>query len=345
MGSRILVAVGRLARYRIKGDDTMKIRNSFTNLIAALGVTMALLLVTSVVHAKELLVYTAANEALHKAVMDAFQKKYPDMKVESVNLSTGPITQRAIAEQGNPQADVIYMVNSIALEQLKDAGVLEPYEPAASKVLDVFKDPDGFYFGHNASIMGMAINKNLLAERKLPMPSSWDDLIKPAYKESITVASPTESGTGLSILSTMVDMFGWNYVDNLHENILQYNSSGSQAARQAGSGETVVGLSYDTAILQQIAAGLPVVMVTGSLSPNVVEGVGLISGAPNPDEAKLFIDFIASEEGAEVFGPFVGASSVPGYGSIDMNTVTLWEMRRPLDADEFKRQWSERYQQ
>ena len=198
--------------------------------------------------------------------------------------------------------------------------------------------------GHNATVMGMAVNTKLLKEKGLPMPTSWEDLIKPVYKGQITVAAPTKSGTGLSIVSTMVDAFGWNFVDNIHQNIFQYNSSGSAAARQTGRGETVIGLSYDTAILQQVNAGMPVEMVIGRISPNVMEGAGLISGGPNPKEGKIFLDWLMGEPGAKVFAPHVGIGAVPGYGNVDLSKVHMWKMRRPLDASEFKREWAAKYE-
>ncbi len=46
-----------------------------------------------------LVLYTASNEQLEKIVIDAFREAHPDIKVESVNMSTGPITQRLIAEK------------------------------------------------------------------------------------------------------------------------------------------------------------------------------------------------------------------------------------------------------
>jgi iron(III) transport system substrate-binding protein len=254
------------------------------------------------------------------------------------------MTERAIAEKANPQADVIWMINNIALDQLKAAGALEPYEPKGSPIGPAFRDPDGFWVAHNATVMGMAVNSKKLKEKNLPMPTTWEDLIKPVYKGQITIASPTKSGTGLSIFSTMWDAFGWNFIDNLHQNIFQYNESGSAAARQAGRGETVIGLSYDTALIQQVRAGVGVDMVIGRISPNVLEGAGLIAGARHPQEAKKFLDWLFGAEAAQVFAPFVGATAVPGYGNIDMKKVYLWKMRRPLDANDFKRQWAAKYE-
>jgi iron(III) transport system substrate-binding protein len=308
------------------------------------GTVLAAVLAAGPAAAGDLVLYTASNPKIEKDIMEAFAKAHPEIAVKSINDSTGPITERLIAEKKNPQADVVWMVNDIALEQLKQAGALEPYEPANSPIDAAFKDPDGFYMGHNATIMAMAVNTRLLKEKKLPMPVTWEDLIKPVYKGQITVASPTKSGTGLSIVSTMVDAFGWNFVDNLHQNIFQYNSSGSESARQAGGGETVIGLSYDTAVLQQMQAGVPVEMVIGRISPNVMEGAGLIAGAPHAKEAKVFLDWLLGEPGAKVFAPSVGIGAVPGYGNVDVSKVYLWKMRRPLDANDFKRQWAAKYE-
>jgi len=312
--------------------------------VALAGLVAAGILGPKAAKAGELVLYTASNEKIERVMMEAFKIKYPDINVSTINMSTGPIVERAIAEKANPQADVIWMINGIALEQLKAAGALEPYVPKNSPVVEDFRDDDGFYMGHNATVMAMAVNTKLLKEKNLPMPTTWEDLIKPVYKGAITVAAPTKSGTGLSIFSTMVDMFGWNFIDNLHQNIFQYNSSGSAAARQTASGETVIGLSYDGAILQQVNAGVPVEMVIGRISPNVVEGAGLLAGAPHAEEGKIFLDWLFSEDGAKVLGPYIGIGAVPGYGKIDMDKVHLWKMRRPLDANAFKKKWASLYE-
>ena len=321
----------------------MKTVNKLAATMACAAAGMVLLAAGSA-QAQSLILYTASNPTILKDIMAAFSKAHPEIKVDSVGDSTGPITERAIAEKANPQADVIWMVNDIALEQLKEEGVLEPYVPEGTKITEAFMEEDGFWHGHNASIMAMAVNTKLLEDKNLPMPKDWTDLIKPVYKGYITIAAPTKSGTGLSIFSTMHDVFGWNFIDNLHENIFQYNSSGSAAARQVGGGETAIGLSYDTAILHQVRAVPGVEMVIGHISPNIIEGAGLILGGPNPTEGKLFLDWLFGDEGMEVFAPHVGIGAAPGYGNVDLSQVHLWKRRRPLDANEFKREWAAKYE-
>ena len=303
----------------------------------------------NVAAAGELVIYSAENPEGHKLMMDAFRKAHPDITVSDVADSTGTLSSRVIAEKDNPQADVIMAINGFYLDLMKDAGVFEPYVPENTPVPEDQMDPDGFYVFESFGVFGMVVNTEVLKEKNLPMPKNWVDLLQPVYKGHITIASPIKSGTGLTIFSTLVDTYGWNFLDNLHENIFQYNSSGSAAARQAGRGEVAIGLSYGSALQQQVTAGRPVVMVIPSLVPNVGFGQGLIAGAPNPKEAKIFIDWLLSEEATPVREPYTEVHSIPGYGwlpkaGVDLSTKQMWYMRRPLDVDAFKRAWAKRFE-
>lgn len=292
--------------------------------------------------AREVVIYNA-SDSVNTALVDAFKAKHPDVNVKFVGGSTGPITERAIAEKAKPQADVVYLVNNIALEQLKQAGVFEPYAPKNSRIAGQFKEPDGFYTRYFATTMCMVVNKDRLKQKNLPMPVTWEDLVKPVYKKEIALPSPLKSGTGLAILTTFVDAFGWTYVENLNENVFQYSDGGSGGAQLAGNGEVAIGLSFDTTCYELKSAGRPVEVVYGRITPNVSEGGGLVAGGPNPAEAKLFLDFMASEDAAKVLGKVVGATAVPGYGLVNLEQITLWQMRRPVDANAFRRDFAAKF--
>lgn len=302
-------------------------------LVAVLGAGPAL------AQSGELVLYNA-NERINAALVQAFEAAYPQIDVQVVSGSTGPISERAIAEMGNPQADVVYLINDIALGQMTEAGVFEPYEPK-SDVDPAFMHPDRFFTKYFFTTMVMVVNTQRLEERGLPRPTSWESLLNPVYADEITVASPLQSGTGMSIFSTMVDAFGWTFVENLDENVRVYNDGGGAAGQQAGAGETAVGLTYDTVGIEQKAAGRPVEIVFGGFTPNVAEGGGLVRGGPNPENARLFLDWMASEDAAKVYSPFVGAATIPGYGAVDLGALYLWERRSPLDARAFQAAWTE----
>lgn len=291
--------------------------------------------------AAEVVIYNA-SDSVNTPLVEAFKAKHPGIEVKFVSGSTGPIAERVIAEKAKPQADVVYLVNNVALEQMKQAGVFEPYEPKNTKVAADFREPDGFYTRYFATTMCMVVNTKRLADKKLPMPTTWEDLIKPVYKKEVSLPSPLKSGTGGAILTTFVDAFGWPFVENLHENVYTYSDGGSGGAELAGNGEVTIGLSFDTTCFQIKSAGKPVEVVYGRITPNVSEGGGLVAGGPNPKEGKLFLDFMASEDAAKVLGKLVGATAVPGYGLVDLGKISLWQMRRPVDISAFRREFSTR---
>lgn len=291
--------------------------------------------------AREVVIYNA-SDSVNTPLVEAFKKKHPDINVKFVSGSTGPIAERAIAEKGKPQADVVYLVNNFALEQLKQAGVFEPYEPKNSEVLPSFREADGFYTRYFATTMCMVVNTKRLAEKKLPMPVSWEDLILPVYAKEIAMPSPLKSGTGVGILTTFADAFGWPFIENVAANVFQWSDGGSGGAQLASRGEIAIGLSFDTTCYQLKSAGFPVEIVYGRITPNVSEGGGLVSGGPNPEEGKLFLDFMASKDAAAILGKVVGATAVPGYGLVDLKTITLWNLRRPVDGDAFRREFAQR---
>lgn len=293
--------------------------------------------------ARELVLYNA-SDSVNTPLVEAFRRQHPDIQVRFVSGSTGPITERAIAERQRPQADVVYLVNNLALEQLKQAGVFEPYRPRGANIPEQFREPDDFYVMHFATTMCMVVNTQRLSERRLPMPVSWEDLIRPAYRGEISLPSPLRSGTGVAILTTFVDAFGWNFVENLHQNVRQYSDGGSGGAQMAANGEVTIGLSFDTTCHALRSAGRPVEIVHGRITPNVMEGGGLVAGARNRAEAMLFLDFMASEAAARVLNTLVGATAVPGFGLVDLRQVSLWPMRRPVDQAAFRRSFAERFQ-
>jgi iron(III) transport system substrate-binding protein len=292
--------------------------------------------------ARALVLYNA-SDSVNTPLVEAFKKKHPDIDVKFVGGSTGPITERAIAEKANPQADVVYLVNNIALDQLKQAGVFEPYAPKNSRIAVDFKEPDGFYTKYFATTMCMVVNQERVRQKGIPMPTTWEDLLKPAYKKEIALPSPLKSGTGMAILTTFVDAFGWPFVENLNENVYQYSDGGSGGAQLAGNGEVAIGLSFDTTCYELKTAGRPVEIVFGRITPNVAEGGGLVAGGPNPAEGKLFLDFMASDDAAKVLDKMVGATAVPGYGLVNLEQITLWQLRRPVDSTAFRREFAAKF--
>jgi iron(III) transport system substrate-binding protein len=297
-----------------------------------------------------LVLYTAANEQMEAAIIEGFQLKYPGITIERVNMSSGPITSRVIAEMGNPQADVIWGLFESYMKTLRDEGAIEPYEPPDVSAIDSrFVDPDYFYVGHDVTLMGFGANTQLLEEKGLAIPATWEDLVKPDYKDLINIASPAQSGTGMTIMTCLYDMYnGWDYIDQLDQNIFQYNSSGGAAGREAARGEIAIGMTYDTAILSLANEGFPVQAIFPPNTCYTVETGALISGAPHPEIAKLFLDYMVTKDAMYRLGKIAAVVTRPDIVVIEdwkpkLEDMSLYQMKNVYDLEKFANDWLERY--
>jgi len=90
------------------------------------------------------------------------------------------------------------------------------------------------------------VNKDVLKEKNLPTPTSYEDLLNPVYKNLISMPSPASSGTGYMFLRQLTNEWGedeaFAYFEKLTENILQYTSSGSGPVNALVQGEVAIGL-------------------------------------------------------------------------------------------------------
>ena len=87
--------------------------------------------------------------------------------------------------------------------------------------------------------LGFGYNTELLAKKKLAVPRSWADLLKPEYKGEIQVANPASSGTAYTMIATLVQLMGedkaFDYLKALHSNIGHLHALGHRADQGGGA--------------------------------------------------------------------------------------------------------------
>lgn len=278
-------------------------------LAALIAASMLAGLAASAQAAQELTVYSALDEDQFAELIAAFQAKHPDIKINKIIDSNGPIIARLLAEKDNPQADILFGAAVSGLLQLDQVGVLTPYAPTGlDKVKKNFYDqvnPTPHWVAMDAWASAVCYNQAEGKELGIPEPKSWADLLKPEYKGHIVMPNPNSSGTGfltvVGWLSEKDAAAGWAYMDKLHENIDQYVHSGGQPCRMAAAGETVVGISYAFPGVQEINKGAPISVILPSEGLGAeYEATALVKGGKNPEAAKMLADFAVSDEGMAI---------------------------------------------
>ncbi|WP_050527081.1 ABC transporter substrate-binding protein [Pseudorhodobacter aquimaris] len=270
------------------------------------------------VFADALTVYTSLEEEEIAIYLDAAKAAMPDLEIDLLRQSTGKLGARLLAEAGNPQADVIW---GWAVTAMMDPQVLEllaPVEIAGTEALGPkFRDPDGRWFAQIGYMGAFCVNTARLADKGLPMPTSWADLAAPEFKDEILMPDPNESGTGYLHVNAVLQALGleegWKLLESVDPNMAQYTSSGSKPCKSARTGEYTVGISLAFTAMQSIEEGYPLAMVFPSEGVGYeLEASGIMASSDQKDDAKRFLEWTMSDEAIALFREHKALVTVAG---------------------------------
>ena len=154
---------------------------------------------------------------------DAFTEK-TGIKVEYVEISTGKALAQMQAENGNTTADVWFGGGVDSYISAAELGYLEQYESPEAEAIDAgYRDKDGYWTGLALVPAGFLVNNDVLKEKGLEAPKTWEDLADPKYKDEIIMASPAISGTQYAILNGTLQAWGeekgWEIWTAINDNV------------------------------------------------------------------------------------------------------------------------------
>lgn len=238
----------------------------------------------------------SGGSKLNTTLIKAFNKKYPDITVEAIVASGGGLLARLKAEAGSPTADVIYT----NFDTYQNAPEL--FLSYKTKDHDRFPKfaigKDNLYYGYTMTAQLFIVNTKLMP--LADAPKSWKDLANPKYKGKILWANPSLSGGAYGSLAQMIQLYGWDFVEKVIENAILVPNSRLTFTNVA-KGEYEIGLTEETKAFGQKEKGYPVEVVYPE-EGLVWRGaaVGLIKGAANLENAKIFADWHNSAEGQAI---------------------------------------------
>lgn len=252
-----------------------------------------------------------------------FEAENPDIEIQWNRDSTGVVTAKILAEQGQQRADAIWGLAVTSMLLLDQRGLLEPYAPKnLAAIKPAFRDPANppAWVGMEAWVAAVCFNTIEAGKLSLPKPQSWFDLLDPRFKGKLTMPHPASSGTGYFHVSAWIQMFGearaWEFMDRLHDNIAVYEHSGTRPCRQAAAGEFPVGISYELAAASARQKGAPIdglMMKEGGGWD--MDAAAILRGTKKPEAARRLMDFAASRRANELYASFVSQVAMAGIAS------------------------------
>jgi iron(III) transport system substrate-binding protein len=183
--------------------------------------------------------------------------------------------------------------------------VTDPSKWKAGKLW--FMDPDDKYILRLFSTVREILHINTHAVKAGDF-KSIKDLLKPAWRGKISVASPTDAGTGSNTAAQFYLRLGEDFVQQLYVDQKPLVSrDGRQMADFLARGVYPVSLgAREEDVNHMKEQGLPVdtIFRLADWPGTVTSGSGqvvFVKNAPNPNAARVFVNWIASKEGLEIY--------------------------------------------
>jgi iron(III) transport system substrate-binding protein len=275
---------------------------------------------------------------LRKQLETAFREKF-GIDVELVP-APGPANANRIASEqkaGVRYFDALVVGTGTAVTLAHD-GMLEPMEP--NMILPEVKDPKNWWGGHiwedNVSTRrflysfiaevgtgGLWYNSTLAKPEEL---RSFDGLLNPKWKGKIGLSDPRVPGSGQSLWSFLWEIKGEAYLKKLVQQDLFVSRDLRQVADALAKSKLAISIGAGHSQYEPfLKSGLPVrqlpTPVEGLPASNGYGVVGIVKNPPHPNGAKLFINWLLSKEGQDLYGKAMKSST----RRLDVDTKWLVE--------------------
>ena len=329
-----MITVRRLAR-RVARSVT------FASLAAlALSIQLA---VSPAFAAETLNAYSIWPENWARPMFEEFEKA-TGIKVNFVRFSSGEALARVMAEKNNPQVDVLFGGPVETFAAGISEGVFEPYKPPSfAKLPARFRHPDGQWIAIADDPLVFMSNDKFLKEHNLKAPTSWNDLLAPAYKNMLQMADARTSGTAVTRIFSVLEVNGrdenkaFDYMKKLRPNVQLYTKSGGGGTLPVGLGQAGAGIFFIVDALDTKAKGYEVTISFPKEGiGTAAEGIALIKGAKNPALGKKLIDWATSPAMQGQFAKYK-INFVPAHPDVALDpglaTVLKDAKLFPIDAD------------
>ncbi|CAM5197155.1 hypothetical protein CDEF62S_03038 [Castellaniella defragrans] len=264
---------------------------------------------------------TGPTWANWSAQFSAFKKRYPGVELVYNDLGSGATVVALDKARNRPQADTAYYFAASALDAVsKD--VVQGFKPVNfDKLPATLRDPDGKWFTIHTLNVAFLVNKKLIKD----VPQTWQDLLKPEYKGSIVYLDPRSTGQGQVIVlaanfankGNMDDVKpGIDYLGKLQATGNVLRVVGTTPYAQFLKGEIPIWIGYENDGLKaKYRDGMGddvAVVIPKDGSAAAPYAISMVKNDPNPNAAKLWLNYIMTTPGQVTFAEGFVRPSVPG---------------------------------
>lgn len=277
--------------------------------VALAAAALALALHAGFAAAGPLVVYCTHDPDACELAAQTFTRE-TGIPIAMTRKPTGEVYAQLRAERDNPRADVWYGGTFDSFLQGAAEGLFAPYRSPRLADLQPWAQRQARATDDRAVaiyriVIGFGTNAGILAKKNLPAPRCWADLTKPEYRREIELSNPVTSGTGFTILATLVALYGedgaFDYLKRLSPNVVRYTQSGTAQGPSVARGEVGIGVTFVHEFVTQQLAGFAVnIAIPCEGTGDALGGMAIVAGGPNPAEARAFYDWALTKSAQEL---------------------------------------------
>lgn len=246
---------------------------------------------------EKVLIFSSSEDYVIEDMSSRLKEEFPNYDITVEYMPTGNHAAKLLAEGKATDCDITYDLEYLYLSQLDNEGLLADLSAYDMSIYSEDTVESDNYIIQARVGGAVIINTEILEKKKIPTPTSYEDLLKPEYKGLISMPNPKSSGTGYMFLKSLVNTWGeekaYKYFDELTKNILQYTSSGSGPVNALLQGEVAIGLGMTSQAVMQINDNAPLkICYFEEGSPFSLYGQAIVSGKETRECVKEVFDFI-----------------------------------------------------
>lgn len=230
----------------------------------------------------------------------AFSAAHPGIAVEVIRTTGQVAFQRLMLDlkNGTPHCDVFSATDIAHMPILQERKALMSFTPdnfAGMRPQFQAQSDAGWYYPTNAGRWALVRNRDKVTQEAAP--KAWTDLLDPRWKGRVSVAHPAFSGGAGVWALALKKLHGWEFFEALVKNDPRVGRSTLDTVTLLTAAECLVGPTWAPGAYRAIDKGAPIALDQPS------DGVVLMTfpsaipaGAPHPNAAKLFMEWLLSED-------------------------------------------------
>ena len=246
-----------------------------------------------------IIIYSCMEQFRNDELQKQLNEQFPDLDVFVMYMPTGKVAAKLKLEENETDADMIIALESAYMSQVEDFMTdAKPYSDV-DYISEMDKQTGNSLIWERQS-GSIVINKKVLEENNLEIPHTYEDLLKPCYKNLIAMPDPKSSGTGFFFLKSLVNEMGeeeaFYYIDRLSENIKQFTESGSGPIKLLKQGEIGIGLALTFQGVNELNEGNDFLILEPEYGcPYSVTRTSLIKGREKNDDIVRVFRFVVND--------------------------------------------------